>query len=587
MLSLFNPRRIPHHLLCTLLAALMALGPIPAVAQEQQKQTVPPIIGGKVEIPQQPEKADDDKTLLADPATTGAAAAPLEVAYAVPNTCVLVALRPAQLLSSPMAELYPTEVMQAAGLQHLGIDPLAAESVVFALAPTVGGPPCYSALIRFNKPFELKASELTAHTTPAEVAGHKYLQSKDPMLPSLCPLDEQSLLVAPDYFLRNLVSNKPATRVDSFAAAFAAADRGDDLLAMVDVAPLRALINMGTSKAPIPPEFASARELPNLVRFFELRANLSRPAPSSALITANNEADAKRIVDIANEMKQLLVAKWSLEAQKQLASDDPVEQAAGRYSLRMSRLVDDRFELQREKDSLILFRGDLTGQGGNPLATVAAMGVLVALLLPAVQAAREAARRNASVNNMRQIMLALLIHESDANAFPAYANFDAAGKPLLSWRVHMLPHLDQQALYQRFRLDEPWDSEHNKQLIPLMPEVYLDPSSGRPAVEGKTNYLGVRGEARLFDGTDQGRQLKDIEDGTSNTIAVVQVGNDRSTIWTRPDDILPDAAPFLRTLGLIHPGGFVVGRCDGSVEFIPEDVDPAQFQAMLTISGSD
>ncbi|HEX6960434.1 MAG TPA: hypothetical protein VF175_01095, partial [Lacipirellula sp.] len=218
MLALLTPHRSPQQSLCALLAALMALGPLPSIAQ--QPAEVPQVIEGEAAQSPRPV-ARPNTTLLADPTANGGAARPLEVAYAVPNTCVLVAIRPAQLLNSPMAELYPTEVLQAAGLKHVGLDPLAAEHVVFALAPTFGGPPSYSLFARFNKPFELKPSKLTEHAAPAEVAGREYLQSKDPMLPSICMLDEQALLAAPDYFLRNLISNRPATAVDSFAAAFA------------------------------------------------------------------------------------------------------------------------------------------------------------------------------------------------------------------------------------------------------------------------------------------------------------------------------------------------------------------------------
>ncbi|MBA3480888.1 MAG: DUF1559 domain-containing protein, partial [Pirellulales bacterium] len=361
----------------------------------------------------------------------------------------------------------------------------------------------------------------------------------------------------------------------------------DDLLAILDVSQVRALINMGLNQADFPPELASLKQLPNLVKFIELRINLTRPAPSSLIITANNEADAEKLVAIVDEMKQLSAAHWAVEAQKQIASDDPVEQAAGRYSLRMSRLMDERFQIQREGDQLIVFRSDLTGQGGNPMVATATIGVLVALLLPAVQAAREAARRTQSMNNMKQIMLALLNHEAAKKTYPAYANFDAAGKPLLSWRVHILPYLEQEALYKQFHLDEPWDSEHNKQLIPLMPELFLDPSSRFLPANGKTHYVGVMGEGRLFDGSAEGHAIKTITDGTSNTIAVVQTGDTGAVAWTKPVDWKADENNLMGPFDPLHPGGFLAGFCDGHVSFISYEIEPGVFKALLTVNGEE
>src|SRR6185295_12482568 len=95
--------------------------------------------------------------------------------------------------------------------------------------------------------------------------------------------------------------------------------------------------------------------------------------------------------------------------------------------------------------------------------------------LAAVQAAREAAQRTQSLNNLKQIGLAMQNHHSVYKAFPARAKLDNDGKPLLSWRVLVLPFIEEKALYNEFHLDEPWDSEHNKPLVEKMPKLYADP----------------------------------------------------------------------------------------------------------------
>jgi hypothetical protein len=289
-----------------------------------------------------------------------------------------------------------------------------------------------------------------------------------------------------------------------------------------------------------------------------------------------------------NDGKKIVASQIAVEAQRALASDDPVEQAAGRYSQRMMKYWDAQMQLVREGDSLVLFRADFHGNEANQLTYVAMIGVLVALLLPAVQAAREAARRNQALNNMKQIMLGLLNYESAKLTFPAQANYSPDGKPLLSWRVHILPYLEQQALYQQFHLDEPWDSEHNKTLIDKMPALYLDPASGLVATDGKTHYLGVAGKDRLFNGTAEGRQIRTITDGTSNTVAVVQVDDAKAVTWTKPEDWEMDDQNPMAGLGSLHAGGvFIAGWCDGSVRVINTAIDLTAFKALLTVAGEE
>ena len=122
------------------------------------------------------------------------------------------------------------------------------------------------------------------------------------------------------------------------------------------------------------------------------------------------------------------------------------------------------------------------------LTSPATSGVLVALLLPATQSAREAARRAQCTNNIKQIMLAMHNYLSANNSFPRDIT-DKDGKPLLSWRVAILPYIEQAELYNKFKLDEPWDSPHNKELLKEMPPTFLCPSRAKPG-PFTTSYRG-------------------------------------------------------------------------------------------------
>jgi hypothetical protein len=204
--------------------------------------------------------------------------------------------------------------------------------------------------------------------------------------------------------------------------------------------------------------------------------------------------------------------------------------------------------------------------------------VAVALLLPAVQAARSAARRMQSSNNLKQQMLALHNYHDTYGTFPAAYTIGKEKKPLLSWRVHILPFIEQGPLYDQFKLDEPWDSEHNKTLIARMPQVYRSPGSS--AAPNTTTYLAIGGAKGVFTKPSaevpkpSGLSIAMITDGTSNTIAIVEAGDEQAVIWTKPEEFVPDEKEPLKGLKGPFPGGFSAAFCDGSVRFLKLSTDP-------------
>jgi hypothetical protein len=222
----------------------------------------------------------------------------------------------------------------------------------------------------------------------------------------------------------------------------------------------------------------------------------------------------------------------------------------------------------------------------NPVTLAPAV---LAMVVPAMGLA---AQRGRSVDNFRQIGLALHNYHSAKDRFPADV-LSKEGKPLLSWRVAILPQLGHQALYDEFLLDEPWDSLHNKALIERMPEVFGIP--GSPDEPGMTYYRGFSGEHTFLDPkVPEGVGIASITDGTSNTIAVVEA---RVPVpWTRPDSDIPfggdptkiDAIQALRgELGGHFPGGFQALFFDGSVRFIKDSVNLITLRSLITRDGGE
>jgi len=171
------------------------------------------------------------------------------------------------------------------------------------------------------------------------------------------------------------------------------------------------------------------------------------------------------------------------------------------------------------------------------VGTIGALGV--AMLVPAVEQVQSSARANASRNNLRQIGLAALLRTQATEKPLARAITDADGKPLLSWRVAILPYVDQQGLYERFKLDEPWDSPHNLPLSRTIPAIYVHPSSPYLAGEGKTLYQIPHGDGALYekiDGPDDAF-FDRAPGGRAGTVLFVEATPANAVVWSKPDDL--------------------------------------------------
>lgn len=276
---------------------------------------------------------------------------------------------------------------------------------------------------------------------------------------------------------------------------------------------------------------------------------------------------------------KMIAEATSREAAHDLRSiEQKVQAAALSQLLKSPHETDAAFQKRIEA----LLRGSTSIQEGTRLTTE---WELATTLLEAVKLPEgPPAERMRSVNNMKQLMLALHNYHDVYGRFPADVR-DKDGKPLLSWRVQILPYIEQDQLYKQFKFDEPWDSEHNKKLIPLMPKTLRSPRQAA-TLKDKTTYLAPLGKGFVFE-DPKGCKIFEITDGTSNTIGLVEADDDRAVTWTKPEDISIDVRNPVNGLLGHYTEGFHVAFADGAVRFITKSIDPKTLWALFTKDGGE
>ena len=228
------------------------------------------------------------------------------------------------------------------------------------------------------------------------------------------------------------------------------------------------------------------------------------------------------------------------------------------------------------------------------IIVLAIYGALVLLWLgarwlfrPEGLSVREAVRRANCKNNLKQISLALHNYDEMYGSFPPAYIADMNGKPMHRWRVLLLPYLDASHIYRQYKFDEPWDSPNNRRLAEQMPDVFRCPSS--EAGSTMTNYMTVRGPKTVFPG-DKAVRIRDIADGTSKTVAIVEVPG-KTVHWLSPDDVSPEE--FVKRLQdadsgeFQHEGGTHVAFCDTVVRFLTSTILRKTLKALLTRDGKE
>jgi hypothetical protein len=522
-----------------------------------------------------------------------------DLSFLPAETRMFLAVQPASLLADDAVKSLVHSIQQGAHSKAPFVIPLEETDQLILFwegfpeppgQPTASPlvPPPSGIVIRSSKAQNWKAGleEQFGAAEEREAQGQAYLRFSKPLLPGWCGLqvDDRTLILAGENTLRDLIQDRKAPPPSRFwDQAWNKSVKGH-LMAGVETRWLRRRLAQATppggqTPSPFGTKLETIAPLLEKAQVYVASIDAARGIGVDVRAVTAGADDTKPVaetmqalVTLARNMVEGL--KNDTSAQSKPMSMKPILEIA------LSLLSQAKIETSSNVVSL-------HSSSAIELADVAKQ------LAPAVTTARSAARRTMSVNNLKQIGIAFHNYHAANGHFPSPALLGGERKQFpFSWRVALLPYLEQDALYRQYRFDEPWDGPHNKLLIEQMPAVYsASGHDGTPPSRSKSSYFVFAGPATALGspsapgGKNSDATLAQITDGVSNTILVVEA--QRDIPWTKPDDIPFDLDGQIPPLGGNWPDGFHVLMGDGSVRFVKSQVDPMTLKALITRAGGE
>lgn len=211
-------------------------------------------------------------------------------------------------------------------------------------------------------------------------------------------------------------------------------------------------------------------------------------------------------------------------------------------------------------------------------------------LCVAVREAREAALASCAQCPLNQLQLALHNYHDTYGCFPPAHVADSQGRPMHSWRVLLLPLIDQRELYEAYRFDEPWNGPHNAQLADRMPEIFHIDSE--PESRSRTNIVALVGPGTAFPGAKCTR-IEDFADGLDNTILLAEIAAS-DIAWLEPRDLDVREMSFTANdqsrpsiSSARRRGPYVVLGDSVAAHSVSSSLRPETLRALTTIAGRE
>jgi hypothetical protein len=495
-----------------------------------------------------------------------------------------VVLHPARIAKSPLVKpLLEMEPVRAA-VEQIGIKPADVQRLTLLIPASqeqraVPGIANGAIVLRLVEPFDVKTRllELRDRMMPGAegelaektIEGKTCYQISPPMPMLAFGLDEQTMVITDEPLATKMLAAKPEQ--GPLAERLGQVDLAGDAVVVIALDPVREQLRKGIEedKQNLPPQLAGLAELPEMLTAVTLSLDLSGDTLLKGVLEASDAESAAKVEGLLKESIQ--TGKTMFEAAKQSVPEDKRKE-----TFAATRVADQALAglaVSREANAVTVTLKRPEGFDES----------VTAMIAQAEEVGSAAVQRAQQMNKLKEIALAMHIYHDVHKAFPPAATRDADGKPLLSWRVELLPYLEKPGLYDKFQRDEPWDGPHNIQLVNQMPEVFL--SAGREN-DGKTSIMLFTGEGTAFAGP-KGPRLADIVEGSSNTILCVEAGADKAVPWTKPEDLPFDPNDPISALGAIPGDGFRAAFFDVSCTQFERSIAPETLRAMITPDGGE
>lgn len=503
---------------------------------------------------------------------------PLDLSFIPADAVFALIADPHQLLEAPNFNVLGPSPFPQLILGDTGIEPKSVEQFIMIgglgkkLGEFFGG-----AIVRFKEPIDEQQTliKFAPEWEQASAGDRQYYRPKEEGLRSVFFADNKTLVTASEETLKKML----AAKSDAESPLLTTLRKTDDTAAalmVLEMSQIRGQIMtfLLFQKLPAPfdkPPMDGVKELPKNIEEVVFKFDVT-PKVSAALTMQAKDEEAAKATDALITGIITSLSESADKAAEAAASSGGGMRATGGAAI-MQNLIGG-FETQMEHK---LEGADLTlTMSGRTLKTQ--FEFLSAPLMQPLIEMWKGADQAQSIVNLNKIGAALDAALAAHGAYPAPASYGAEGKPLLSWRVHLLPFLGQKELHDQFHLDEPWDSEHNRSLIARMPMVYRTPGH---AYDGKTDYLLVTGPNTVFAGKE-GPQASVITAPKSDTILAVEVYPGKGVEWTKPEDYKFDRAEPTASLTHVIKFNFVALFADGSARVVEAKGPPADVAKLFT-----
>lgn len=493
----------------------------------------------------------------------------------LPNSAFVGATAfPQQLAEIPNFKLFPREVVTAFGKKELGFDPMLIKQITWIMRAPKNippqNPPEWAAIMHFEKMQGL-AGGMIDRLEEKKIAGKTTYSGTQFGMPSFLVFDESTIIVGEESLFESMLTADGSGKLVDLIKN---AKVKGQLVAFAQIEPIRPLIDFAleeTSHFVLPPPIERMKLIPNLLESVELGVDSSESLEGTIVLHANNSKSAEElneiIVDGLEFGREALLAQMA----SQLDMNDPVQAATVQYTKRI-------YEKYESKLTPEVNGSELTVKFHEEILALPFLGGMLGSSI-----SMDVPQRVTPENQLRETALAFHNYTSVYQKFPGQCIRDENGKALFSGRVAMLPYMEQNNLFQSLRMDEPWDSPHNRQFTSM--EIPGFGSTGEGGGMSTVRFPVYPNS--LWDENANAKGFRDITDGTSNTIFAIHAPPGSAVEWANPEPWkISTSNPMADVFG--DRETVTVAMMDGSSRVLRKsEMTNQKLKALLTISGGE